>query len=250
MQVTGTTSSAATGQSAAAAKLSETFDTFLTLLTKQLQYQDPLAPMDSTEFTSQLVQYSSVEQQLATNTKLDSLIDMQSVNQMSNGLMYLGTTVEAASSAIQLTEDGAWISYDLNKELTNVSLTVIDDTGKPVRTATAEGKAGSHRILWDGADNDGNALKLGTYTVQMTGLDANGNPVTIDTGTIGRVDGVKSVDGGTVLTIGGVSVPLTAVKSATLPSSSSGPGDSTDTTDGTDTTATETTGDGSGGSSS
>lgn len=243
MQVNGTTSSAGAGQSAAAAKLSETFDTFLTLLTKQLQYQDPLAPMDSTEFTSQLVQYSGVEQQLSTNTKLDRLIAMQTANQTSSGLMYLGTTVEAASDAIELTSGGAWVTYSTDETLTNVSLTILDSTGKPVRTAKAEGTVGDHRVGWDGADNNGNALPLGTYTVQMTGLDANGNPVVIGTGTIGRVDGVKVVGGETVLTIGGVSLPLSSVVSVSLPSSPSGStGDGTDGSDGADTTTTESTG--------
>ena len=59
------------------ASLAETFDTLLTLLTTQLQYQDPLDPMDTNEFTSQLVEFTGVEQAISTNKKLDQLISLQ-----------------------------------------------------------------------------------------------------------------------------------------------------------------------------
>ena len=93
--------------------LAETFDTFLTLLTTQLQYQDPLDPMDTNEFTSQLVEFTGVEQAISTNKKLDSLISLQTDMQLNNAVGYIGKTVSADSIMLMLQDGQSTITYDL-----------------------------------------------------------------------------------------------------------------------------------------
>src|SRR3954452_2810695 len=95
-------------------KLSQDYTTFLKLLTTQLQNQDPMSPMDSSQFTNQLVQYSQVEQQIGQNDKLEKLVKMQSNNQTQASLGFIGLDVEATGSAF--TYDGsspAKMSYTL-----------------------------------------------------------------------------------------------------------------------------------------
>ena len=89
---------AAAASEVAGAKLAENFDTFLQLLTTQLQHQDPLSPMESNEFVAQLVQFSEVEQAIASNKSLEKLIDLQNTNQATAAIGYIGQTVEAAGS--------------------------------------------------------------------------------------------------------------------------------------------------------
>ncbi|HZZ11369.1 MAG TPA: flagellar hook capping FlgD N-terminal domain-containing protein, partial [Paraburkholderia sp.] len=84
---------AGAGQSTASQQLAGNFDTFLTLLTTQLQNQDPLSPMDSTQFTQQLVAFSGVEQQINTNNNLQSLIALNQSQQAASAVSYIGHSV-------------------------------------------------------------------------------------------------------------------------------------------------------------
>src|SRR5262245_48791469 len=90
----------AANSSNALGKLSEDFNNFLTLLTTQLKNQDPLSPMDSTEFTQQLVAFTGVEQQINTNTKLDQLIKLDKAGLMTSAASYIGTEIEATSDML------------------------------------------------------------------------------------------------------------------------------------------------------
>src|ERR1700686_3335504 len=93
---TTTTSTTSTAQAAGVVgsqQLAGNFDTFLKLLTTQLQNQDPLSPMDSNQFTQELVQFSQVEQQINTNTSLASLIALTKTQSSANAVSYLGKTI-------------------------------------------------------------------------------------------------------------------------------------------------------------
>jgi len=199
---TNTTTSGATKQ------LSETFDNFLTLLTKQLQYQDPLSPMDTNEFTSQLVQYTEVEQSISTNQKLEDLLALQGTNQAMAAMSFLGTTIEAESSQIGLSQGSATFEYEMSVPTTGTTISILDDDGNLVRVIQGEKTAGSHSYDWDGKDANGVSLPEGIYTIQVTGKDSDNESVDFSTRAVGKVSGVEIREGQVLLSIGTLQVPL------------------------------------------
>jgi len=214
--VTSTTSSTTSTSSASSSSsgLSANYDTFLKLLCAQLTNQNPLDPTDATQFTSQLVQYSNLEQQIKTNDKLDSVLSSLSASSFSNGVGYLGHVVEAEGDSVSVQSDGtvdaSW-SYDLDAKASSVALTITDSSGKTVWKGSGETAAGSHALEWDGTDSTGKAVPAGTYTLKVTALDSSGAAVTSSTSIKGTVTGVESADGATVLELGGTTVSLSSV---------------------------------------
>ena len=194
-----------------AAGLAETFDNFLQLLTTQLQYQDPLSPVDSNEFTNQLVQFSAVEQAIQTNSKLDKLIALQSGNQLSEAVAYIGKTIKTESSQFWLEDGNATLLYGLGGNAQQTTITIVDESGATVRVLSGETGAGLHEVTWDGTDGSGTALPDGVYTVLANAIDAEGDAVTVATGFYGRVTGIEMQDGQLLLGIGKLLLPLDQV---------------------------------------
>ncbi|MBY0428377.1 MAG: flagellar hook assembly protein FlgD [Alphaproteobacteria bacterium] len=194
-------------------KLTDDYTTFLKLLTTQLQNQDPTAPMDSSQFTQQLVQYSQVEQQIKSNQKLDTLISNQNNAGVGSSLGYLGKTIEMDGSQFNYDANGASFNYSLANTASQVTIQVYDASGTLVRTdKTASGILGKHTLTWDGKDDSGNALSKGLYTVNVTATDSSGNPVTTKVSTNGKVDGVeKDSTGAVVLDVGKIQVNTTQI---------------------------------------
>jgi flagellar basal-body rod modification protein FlgD len=179
--------STGTGSSAGKATLGSNFNTFLTMLTTQLKHQDPLSPMDSTQFTNQLVQFSSVEQQINANSNLEKLIKLQQTSQTSQGISYLGQTVEVAGTDLALQDGAASLSYTLPKEAREVKILIKDSSGSQVRTITGDTASGRHDISWDGKDSSGTQMDDGRYSIQITATAADGSPITATSTTFGRV---------------------------------------------------------------
>ena len=193
------------------ASLAETFDTFLTLLTTQLQYQDPLDPMDTNEFTSQLVEFTGVEQAISTNKKLDQLISLQNDLQLNNAVGYIGKTVSADSIILMLQDGQSTITYDLGGNAAQANILIIDELGNTVRTIPTDTSVGSHEVVWDGLDDDGDPLEDGLYGFLVTAIDGDGDPVPLVQGTAGQVTGAKLLDGEVILEIGELEIALTEV---------------------------------------
>lgn len=188
--------------------IGDNFDTFLSILTTQLQNQDPLSPMDTTEFTNQLVSFTQVEQQVATNTKLDALLQGQSSTQLTAAVSYIGKEIEAPGDAVVLREGSAKIGYGLEKSSAQTIVSVLDSQGRLVRTLQGSTEAGNHVALWDGTDDTGRTVGDDTYRVLVTALDGDGNTITSTSTTFGEVTGVE-VDGNDVtLVMGALSVSL------------------------------------------
>jgi flagellar basal-body rod modification protein FlgD len=195
--------------------LAETFDTFLTLLTTQLQYQDPLNPMDTSEFTSQLVEFTGVEQAISTNQKLEQLIALQTDTQLTDAVGFIGKTVDSDGIILMLQDGEATITYDLGANADKANILIIDELGNTVRTLklenSADRKVGHHEIEWDGLDDDGDPLDDGLYGFLVTAIDADEVPVPLVQGTSGKVSGVKMVNGVVTLEIGELEVALSDV---------------------------------------
>lgn len=203
--------SSTTSLDSTTAKLSETFDNFLKILTTQLQHQDPLSPLDATEFTSQLVQFTQVEQSIAANKKLDSLIQLSNTNGITAALSYIGKTVEVIGTAAELENGKAEWKYILESNAKKVMIEILDDSGNKVRTLDGEIDAGEHTLVWNGTDGGGNPLPSGIYTLKITATDANGKAVSVVTTTFGRVTSLHNTENGLRFTVNGEDVPLSNV---------------------------------------
>ncbi|QEX18277.1 basal-body rod modification protein FlgD [Hypericibacter terrae] len=215
---TGTSSNGGTN---ALSSFSNNFDNFLTLLTKQLQYQDPLSPLDTNQFTQQLVEFTSVEQQIETNQKLDSLLGVQSDNQAMAALSFLNNVIEAQSDQVMLQDGSAQISYDLSSDAETATLVIKDADGQTVRTIPlSDTKTGTHDLTWDGKDQNGNQLDDGVYDISVQAVDDKNVQLAVTTGTRGKVDAVQRIDGEFHLSIGDLDVPLSKVGSVRSPTAS------------------------------
>jgi flagellar basal-body rod modification protein FlgD len=220
-QSTGsTTDSGALGR----ARLAENFDTFLSLLTTQLKNQDPLSPLDSNQFTQQLVQMTGVEQQLLTNDLLKKLVG-NTASGVATAVSLIGKEVRAVSADAQLSNGKADWVYNLDRAASDVKLEILDSQGRIVKAiAPTDNKVGEHPLTWDGKGTAGSTLPDGTYTLRVTAKDSQGTAVTSAIYADGVVTGVEQVDGQTLLTINGAKVPWDKIltirqPAATVPSS-------------------------------
>lgn len=174
-------------------KLSADMNTFLTLLTTQLKYQDPLDPMDTAEFTNQLVQYSAVEQSIQTNEKLDTLLSLNIANLGAQAVSYIGKTAQVLGDVMPLENGKAKATYTFDKDVSSATVTVKDMNGKVVYTETAEKTSGTHEFTWDGKDSNGIQLEDGAYQIVVTSNVPKGETAAKVTTTIfGKVTGVAS----------------------------------------------------------
>lgn len=208
----GTT--AATGRS----RLAESYETFMSLLTTQLVNQDPLSPMDSTQFTQQLVQMTGVEQQLLTNDLLEKLVT-NTGSGIQTSVSLLGREVRAVGSTAKLANGKAEWSYNLSMASADVKVEVVDQYGKVVYSAKpTENAAGDHSFTWDGKDFAGEQQDNGgKYTLKVTAKDAEGNDVKVTNFVKGVVTGVEQVDGQTLITVNGLQLSWADVTSIALP---------------------------------
>lgn len=208
-----TTSNAAGRIDAGGTMLASNFETFLSLLTAQLRNQDPLSPVDSNQFTAQLTQMAGVEQQLLTNDLLTSLLAAQQGGGLAGASNYIGKDATAAWSATKLVDGAATWSYELAGNAADVTLQVLDSTGKVVWSGPAPDKTtGVHDFTWDGSTTGGGKMDDGgVYTLKVVAKDGTGAAVDAQVLMRGRVTGVEMYDGQPYLTIGNSIVPLANV---------------------------------------
>lgn len=207
--VPATTTATGTSSSSNAAKqLSSNFDTFLSLLTTQLKNQDPTSPMDSNQFTQQLVQFSQVEQQIDTNTNLKALIAQGQTNAGTTATAYLGRNVSVTNGMASLANGAANWTYSLPATAATSVLTIMNDSGKVVYAGLGETGQGNHALAWDGKDNNGNTLPDGAYTLTVTAKDASGAAITPSVASAGTVTQIDMTSGTPQLVIGNMEVGI------------------------------------------
>jgi flagellar basal-body rod modification protein FlgD len=212
--VTNTSTTAATNATSRTS-LASNFQTFLTLLTTQLQNQDPTSPMDSNQFTQQLVMYSQVEQQIDTNEKLDSLINLGSTQSTSLAMSYLGKNVILSDGSGQLASSSASWTYGLANASTATTLTIKNSAGNVVYSTTGDTTAGNHTFQWDGKSSSGDLQSDGLYTMTVSATGADGKKVTTSVASRATVSGVDLSGSSPQLVIGSSEVPLSSASLVT-----------------------------------
>jgi Flagellar hook capping protein len=211
-----TTSTAKTSSGTSSSSLAGNYEQFLTLLLAQLQHQDPTNPVDAAQYTSQLVQLASLEQQVSNGKKLDTLTDtLSSFGTGTAAIGYLGHTVQATGDTTAMTDGEASWEYELAGTASTVTLSVTDKDGNVVYEGKGDTDAGSHTVTWDGVGTDGKTYSDGTYTLSVKATDASGNAVSTTTRITGKVTSVDTSSGTAMLILNGVSVPMDSVLSVT-----------------------------------
>jgi flagellar basal-body rod modification protein FlgD len=206
-------SSGASLTSTAGSTLAGNFQTFLSLLTTQLKNQNPLDPLDTNQFTQQLVQFAGVEQQLRTNSQLTTLVSLQQTAQATQALGFVGKTAVVDGSTAALTNSAA--TWDLSVPTnSNVSVSITNSTGQTVFTGSYAVNAGNNQpFTWDGKGNDGTQWPDGAYKLTATAADSAGNSVAVSTQIQGVVNSVDLTQSPPLLSINGQTYTVSQIKS-------------------------------------
>ena len=214
-----TTPSAAsiTGSATDRATIAENFSTFLQLLTTQLKNQNPMDPLDTNQFTQQLVQFAQVEQQMKQNDQLSQIIAIEKSAQATVALSYVGHMVVVEGQTTQLSVPGvATWTMNVTKPAT-ATVTVKDSTGQTCYTGTFAVQPGQQNFTWDGKGNDGKQWPSGSYTLTASAKDASGETSAISTEVIAVVDSVDLTKDPPVLSINGKDYTTDQIKRVLRP---------------------------------
>ena len=188
------------------------FQTFLTLLTTQLQNQNPLDPLDTNQFTQQLVEFAGVEQQLKTNDSLSTLVSMQQTAQATQALEFVGKTAIVSGGTTALSNSSA--TWELNVPSTStINISIANSAGQTVYSGNFSANAGNNQpFVWNGQGNDGTQWPDGKYTLTATAADSGGNSVAVSSQIEGVVSSVDLTQSPPLLSINGQSYTISQVK--------------------------------------
>lgn len=206
--------------SQAESKLADDLNQFLNLLVAQLQNQDPLDPLDANEFTSQLVQFASVEQQIFQNSNLEKLLNLQETSQISQMVDFIGNRIEFASQKLPVEDGAAEFTYTIPAGVRDATINIANSAGLNVFYTDGDTNAGTHTFKWNGLDKNGRQVPDGVYTLLISAKDAFDKLAEIDYTVFGTVTGAGVDNGETELFIGdnlgvGVDTVLSVKKPAT-----------------------------------
>jgi flagellar basal-body rod modification protein FlgD len=214
---TASTSSSGSANStgtSALSSLTSNFNTFLSMLMTQLKNQDPTSPMDSNQFTSELVQFSSVEQQINTNTSLTQLIQLTQAGELMQSSAMVGKQVEVNSTDLSLQNGQAGIKFSAPAS-EPVQISISSDSGVKLFDTTLQADSGSNTWTWDGKTSGGTTLPDGQYKVSVAGQNTDGSSSPLSFTVLGTATGVQSPSQGTLnLQLGTLGVPFSSVVSA------------------------------------
>lgn len=213
-------STATAASSASAAKssltksgksIADNFDTFLSILTTQLKNQNPLDPLDTNQFTSQLVEFTGVEQQLKTNKFLEKLIETNQQNVGSQAVSYIGKEVTAFSNQASLKDGNAKWTYGMTQDAKEANITIKNSAGAVVFTKKTELKSGEHDYTWNGVTNDGSTAPEGKYSITIEATNAQGGKIELYTMTAGLVETVDFAGKEPILIVNGSKIKMSSV---------------------------------------
>ena len=206
-----TTSAASSTTSNPSAVLGK--DDFLKMLITQLKYQDPLNPLNGTEFAAQLAQFSSVEQLANIKTSLSQFLNtnVALTNSINNALAttFIGKEVRASTNSFTTSgEDSVSIGYELADAAEKVTVKIYDQSGALVKTLSGGTRKGENTLEWNGVNDDGLKVANGRYTFTIEALDSNAQTISSSSFIYGTVTGVRFKSDGTVFVIDGSEVSL------------------------------------------
>jgi flagellar basal-body rod modification protein FlgD len=192
-------------------------DDFLQLMLTQLKNQDPLNPMEGTEFAAQLAQFTSLEQLMNLNDSMETSINAnyyltQSINNTLSSTL-IGKSVKLSGNGFKFSgQDDVTMGYNLSGPASSVNVKVYNSAGQIVKTIeNAPGSSGDNKLVWDFTDNDGNSVPEGDYTFEVEATDGNGDAIAADQYVVGLIEGVKFTDYGTALVVNGTDYMLSDI---------------------------------------
>jgi flagellar basal-body rod modification protein FlgD len=197
-----TTAAKTSASGDARTKLAENFDQFLTLLTAQLKNQDPTNPVDTNEFTNQLVMFAQVEQQIATNTNLESLLDINRTSQITAIAPLVGKRVEIDGPDLALQDGTGQFAFNNGNGHSTGRILITDPSGRVVRDQQISMNRGQNLLEWDGRDSSGARVPDGAYKVSVRAILPNRQEEPIAATTRATVTAAERSGDGFVLLLG------------------------------------------------
>ena len=221
LPTSSSSSSASSANALASQQIAGNFQSFLQLLTTQLQNQNPLDPLDTNQFTQQLVEFAGVQEQLNTNDSLSTLVSLQQTTAATQALDFVGKTAIVSGSTATMTNSQA--VWELNVPVNaNVNITITNSSGQTVYSTVAPANAGQQAFGWNGQGNDGTQWPDGQYTLTASYADGSGNTVGIPTQVAGVISGVNLSQSPPLLIINGQSYTVSQVQTISNTPTSSG----------------------------
>ncbi len=211
---TSTAAAASATGTNALQSLGSNFNQFLTLLTTQLQNQDPTAPVDSNQFTQELVEFTGVQQSVQTNTNLSQLISLQQGSEVLQSAQVVGHQATVTAGQITLQNGGGELTFNTTAS-EPVQIAIANCAGQTVRDVSLTSQAGANTWTWDGKDNAGNQLPDGAYGVAVETGTSNANTTAVPFSVVGTATGLTNGASGLQLQLGGLSVGLANVQGVT-----------------------------------
>lgn len=191
--------------------LSSNFNDFLNMLLTQLQNQDPTDPMNTDQFTSELVQFTSVEQQINTNNSLTKLIQLTQGDELLQASSIVGKTVLVNTNQLPLQNGQATLQFTA-PAAEPVAVAIYNSAGQQVNTVTLNATAGTNTWTWNGTDSNGNPVPDGTYTVSVYGGPQGATPSALSFAVEGTVTGVSAQNGAVDINMGSTSTSMSNVE--------------------------------------
>ena len=177
---------------------------FLSIFLTQLQYQDPLNPMESSDMTAQMAQITMVEQQYNTNEALETIAQTLNAQQNNQFLNYIGKEVMIEGNAATVKDGEVLGGVFYTEEYADVEVVIYDTDGNEIkRIYLGELESGEHEIAWDGTDSDGEIVDDGAYVYDVIATNVLGNSATVQTTYSGVVTGITYDEDGTVYLVSG-----------------------------------------------
>lgn len=192
-------------------------DDFLKLMLTQMRNQDPLNPMESAEFATQLAQFTSVEQLMNLNDAMKTSLDAnyllsQSINNTLAATLIGNEAKLDATEFVYNGQDEQVLGYNLSTNAKTVTIKIYNESGALVRTIeNVSGNAGDNKLSWDFTDNNGEKVSNGKYRFEVVATDYNGNSINANLFLFGRIDGVRFTQLGTKLIVNGVEYNLSDI---------------------------------------
>jgi len=222
--VASATNTAATTSTTSSQTLADNFTAFLQLLTTQLRNQSPLDPLDTNQFTQQLVQFAQVEQQLKSNTQLETLVNIAQNSDKTAAIAFVGQRVVIDGATARLDSGGATWAFAVDKPA-SADVTITDKNGQVAYTGSFTVEPGTQVFTWDGKGNDGSQWPAGDYTISVVAKDASGQSVAISTEVQGVVEGADLTKSPPLLQMGGLNFTIDQIKRILPPQTTPPPDD-------------------------